>query len=545
MTSKIRRADCKTNPLRSLGIALVMLLLFAVGDANAQLAGNGAISGTISDSSSAAVVGAKVTATQLETGSKYDRTSSSTGSYVISPLAPGHYAVTVIASGFQTFTQTNITVDSASTVGLNIQLKVGSESQTVTVNESPIQLDTQDGTLGGVIDQRTVNSVPLLMNGSQRMITDFAWLFPGVQQSSKNQSPGYTSTSNYANTGIINGSGPSGTVSEIYLDGIPMGGGDGDNRNVWIAFSADTIDEVKIQTTSYSATEQGMGVNNYEVKSGTTTWHGSVYDFVRNTIFDTWGFTQPAVTVKNSAGQNVPAGKPAEHQNEYGLTIGGPILNFFPQWTGLSRWKNKVFFFGNYSGYREAVSVTPLFEQVPNQAEINGDFSELLASGGLGYQLYDPASQTCTTPGNPATCSRTPIPSDKLANMPGGAARISSISKSMEGLGMTQLAALANQSTPIGSNNILLTTNTGNSNWSMVGHLDFDLSDRHKISVIYAQGLAATTGLPGNSNQQAAAPYTNSHPSLTHTKAIVLGDTYTFTPHLVNQFRYGVNAGGI
>ena len=145
--------------------------------------------------------------------------------------------------------------------------------------------------------------MPLLMNGSQRMITDFAWLFPGVQQSSKNQSPGYTSTSNYANTGIINGSGPSGTVSEIYLDGIPMSGGDGDNRNMWIAFSADTINEVKIQTSSYSATEQGMGVNNYEVKirylrPGTV----APGDFIRNTAFDTWGFTQPAVTVKNSLG---------------------------------------------------------------------------------------------------------------------------------------------------------------------------------------------------------------------------------------------------
>ena len=200
-----------------------------------------------------------------------------------------------------------------------------------------------------------------------------------------------------------------------------------------------------------------------------------------------------------------------------------------------------MFFFGNYSGYREAVSVTPLFEQVPNLAEIKGDFSELLAPGGLGYQLYDPASQTCAIPGNPATCSRTAIPNDNLANLPGGLARISSISTAMQSFGMTQLAGLANQSTPIGSNNILLTTNTGNSNWSMVGHLDFDLSDRHKISVVYGQGLAATTGLPGNSNQQAVTPYTNSHPSLTHTKAVVLGDTYTFTPNLVNQFRYGVD----
>ena len=78
--------------------------------------------------------------------------------------------------------KTNITVDSASTVGLNLQLKVGSASQTVTVSETPVQMDTQDASLGGVIDQRTVDSVPLLMNGSQRMITDFAWLFPPACQ---------------------------------------------------------------------------------------------------------------------------------------------------------------------------------------------------------------------------------------------------------------------------------------------------------------------------------------------------------------------------
>jgi hypothetical protein len=535
------RNICRTQAFVTCFVALAMMLLFANGSARAQLVGAGEISGTITDSSGAVVAGAAISAVETETGSKYDTTSSRTGSYVISPVAVGIYSVTVTAAGFETFTQQNVVVDVSSTVGLNLSLKVGSTTQTVTVSETPIELDTQDATLGGTIDQRSVESIPLLMNGSQRMITDLSWLFAGVQQSTKTQAPGYTSTSSNDNTGVVNGSGPGGTVTEIYLDGIPMSGGDGDSRNVWIAFAADTVSQVKIQTSAYPADEQGMGVENYQIKSGTKEWHGSVFDFLRNTAFDTWGFTQPAATKLNSLGQTVPAGKPAEHQNEFGLTIGGPIFRFVPQWTGLSRWKDKVFFFGDYGGYREAVSVTPLYEQVPNLAELQGNFSELLAPGGLGYQLYDPASQTCTTPGNPSTCSRTAIPNDNFANMPGGTARISSISQAMLNLGMTQLAAQANQSTPIGSNNILLTTNSGNSNWSTVEHFDFDLSDRHKISVIYGQGRAASTGIPSNSNQQAPPPYTNSHPSLTHTKALILEDTYTFSPRVVNELKYGID----
>ena len=546
MTSKIKLWIGYDHPLISGSIALLlMLLLFAVPSATAQLAGDGEISGIITDATGAAVPGAEVTAVQLETGSKYVRSGSSTGYYVLSPLALGHYSVTVTVAGFETFTQNNITVDAASKVGLNIKLKVGSESQTVTVKESPLQLETletEDATLGGTIDQRTVDSVPLLMSGSQRVITDFAWLFPGVQESTKSAQPGYTSSSTNDNTGVINGSGPGGSMAEIYFDGLPMGGEDGDQRNVWLAFSADTVSQIKIQTSSYPASEQGMGAENYEIKSGTKNWHGSGFDFLRNTALDTWGFTQPAATSLNAAGQTVPAGKPAEHQNEYGFTIGGPILKLFPRWAILPRWKDKVFFFGDYGGYRESVSVTPVYEDVPNLAELQGNFSELLAPGGMGYQLYDPASQTCTSLGNPATCSRTAIPNDNFANMPGGLTRISSMSKAMENFGMTQLASSANQNTPIGSNNILVATHSGESNWSMAGHLDINLSDRNKISVVYAEGRAASTGIPGSSNQQAPPPYTNAHGTWTKTKALILEDTYTISPHLVNQIRYGLDS---
>jgi hypothetical protein len=503
-------------------------LLLGATAVHAQLAGDGAIRGTVTDPTGAAVRGADITAVETETGTKYVRTSSSSGVYTVSPLQPGHYVLTVKAKGFRTFTQQGINVEASSELGVNVRLTVGDVAQSVEVTTAPGQLQTENATLGGTIDQRTVESLPIIMNADQRQVTALAMLVPGVQENTTSGTPSYTGTASSTNSEIINGSGPGGDVSEIYIDGLPESGGTGDPRYVWTAIAVDAVSQIKFETTAYPASEQGMGTENFQIKSGATQWHGSVFDFIRNTALDTWGFFQPGVTQRNAQGALVQAGKPAEHQNEFGLTISGPLF------------RHRIFFFGDYDGFRQSQQVTPLFEQVPNIAETQGDFSEMLQPGGLGYQLYDPASQTCTTPGTASTCSRTAIPNNNLANLPGGAGRISAISQSMQNLGMLQLAQQANQSTPIGSNNILLDTKSGLSNWSTTGKLDFDLSERHKISVVYAQGRQASIGISGNSVNQAPAPYTNSHGYAPKTKVVIVEDVYTFTPHLVNQVKYGV-----
>ncbi len=118
----------------------------------------------------------------------------------------------------------------------------------------------------------------------QRRATDFAYLMPGVQG---NETNGNATT----NTGVVNGSGSRGAVSDVYVDGIPFvrAGGNGDPRYVWTAISVDAVDQFQVQTIGYSAIYEGQGVMNYSIKHGGNQYHGSVYEFFRNTALDTWG----------------------------------------------------------------------------------------------------------------------------------------------------------------------------------------------------------------------------------------------------------------
>ena len=150
--------------------------------AMAQTGGAGAIQGTVKDSTGAIIPDAKVTARNVATGVETKRTSSSDGLYNIGPLIPGTYEVTVTANGFATFKQENVTIDAMNTLGLNVTLKTGSVSETVTVSDAPPALDTTNSTLGGTIENSVYTALPLLISGSQqRDVTQFSNLLPGAQ----------------------------------------------------------------------------------------------------------------------------------------------------------------------------------------------------------------------------------------------------------------------------------------------------------------------------------------------------------------------------
>src|SRR5580704_18857162 len=177
--------------------------------AMAQTGGDGAIQGTVKDSSGAIIPGATVMARNVGTGVETTRTSSSDGIYNVGPLIPGNYEVTVTANGFATFKQQNVTIDAMNTLGLNVTLKTGSVNETVTVSDAPPQLDTTNSTLGGVIENNVYTALPLLISGSQqRDVTQFSNLLPGAQVN-----PGGRSS-------IIGGTGQ--RLGELYLDGLPL-----------------------------------------------------------------------------------------------------------------------------------------------------------------------------------------------------------------------------------------------------------------------------------------------------------------------------------
>ena len=497
---------------------LAMLALF-VGSAMAQISGTGAISGTVTDPSGAVVAGATVTATDTETNVQAVRTTTSAGDYNISPLIPGLYTVTVTAAGFEQTIQKNVTVNALATVAVQIKLAVGKANETVTITDAPPMLSTTDATLGGVMDNEMYSSLPLMMgaggNADQRRATDFAYLMPGVQGN-------FTSNNSTSNSGIVNGSGPAGGVQEIYIEGINLPEADqvGDPRFTWTAIGVDSVDQFQVQTAGIGAQYGGQGLQNYSIKSGGNAYHGSIYEYIRNTMFDAWSFASKvpvttgvvpagATCAYNSAPSSycAPGGvKPREVMNEFGIVVSGPII------------KNRLFVFGNYGQYRYQQGAKPTPWTVPTSAMLgysaNGtplgyaDYTGFAvgnakagtpcsaANVGLGVitngciDIYDPTTQVA----NCATCTRTVfmgvkngVPTADIIP----ASRISAPANHYNQF-MLPYEALASQTTY--TNNLVYGTPIGLANWYSTGRIDYTANQRNQIGLIVAFGRQASTG---------------------------------------------------
>jgi Carboxypeptidase regulatory-like domain/TonB-dependent Receptor Plug Domain len=372
------RRRVSQGPFRSALVLLAAMVLTWTVSAHSQLSGKGEIKGTVSDSSGAVVPSATVTATSAGRGTSTVTRTTSAGDFAVSTLDPDTYTLTVTAKGFETTKQENITVNALETADVNVTLTVGKESQSVTVTAAPPALETSNATLGATMENDLYSALPIEMGAygqpDQRRASDFAFLMPGVQA---NNTTGNATT----NTGIVNGSGSRGAVSAVYVDGLPFvrAGGNGDPRYVWTAISVDAVDQFQVQTSGYSAIYEGQGIQNYTIKAGGTKYHGSVYEFIRNTVLDTWGFFGPA-NLNPITKQPV---KPIENSNEYGINLSGSLIPF-------GTWRDKVFFYGNYNGFRYA-SVNPQFITFPTTAQQSGDFSA------TGIKIYDPSTQASCT----------------------------------------------------------------------------------------------------------------------------------------------------
>ena len=332
--------------LRNWGwLVLLAVVILAPLSAMAQLSGKGEITGLVTDKTGAVIPGAEIAATNIATGITTKTTSTGSGDFTFANLDPGVYSIVTTAKSFEKLAQENIHVNAMETQVYNPVLTVGGADVEITVSAAPPQLETSNATLGSTMEQETYSELPIEMgaygNADQRRATDFVYLMPGVQG---NETNGNATT----NVGVVNGSGSRGAASDVYIDGLPFvrAGGNGDPRFVWTAFSVDAIDQFQVQTNGYSAVYEGQGVMNYTVKQGGAKYKASVYEFFRNTALDTWGWFGK---IPNPA-TGLPV-KPIEHSNEYGINLGGPLIPF-------GGWKDKVFFYANYNGFRY-ISATP------------------------------------------------------------------------------------------------------------------------------------------------------------------------------------------
>jgi hypothetical protein len=349
----------KLSSLRSVSyITLVTALLFLVQShfAFAQV-DEGAITGTVMDSSGAVVARAHVTLLNTDVGLTVDTVANANGSYTFSPIRIGHYSVTATAPGFGTTTQQSLTVNVSQTLQVNVQLKAGATSETITVTDAPPALQTEDASVGQVIDSKSVNNLPL--NG--RNFTFLAQLGAGVN------TPQADGRGN-ASTGAFTANGLRESQNNYLLDGIDNNSNAVDflnGTNYIVLPPVDAIEEFKVQTADFSAEtgRAGGAVLNATIKAGTNSFHGAAWEFLRNDVFDARDWFE--------ANANKPRGE--LRQNQFGASGGGPIL------------KNKVFFFGDYEGFRKTQG-NPQTGSVPTAQEITSGYTDLsqIVSGQLG-----------------------------------------------------------------------------------------------------------------------------------------------------------------
>ena len=328
-------------------LAVAVFTTLSVRSLQAQV-DTGSITGTVTDASGAVVSGGKVTLTNEGTAASLSTTTGADGGYKFSPVRIGSYRLDVSATGFKTSTETHVVVDVSSNVLRSFQLQPGSVSETVEVTSAAPLLQTQDASVGQVVNQKSVNDLPL--NG--RNFTFLAQLAAGVNTPQAD-------TRGNASTGAFSANGLRPAQNNYMLDGIDNNSDTVDflnGTNYVVLPPIEAVQEFKVETSGFSAEfgRSAGAVLNATIKSGTNQFHGAAWEFFRNDKLDAADYFEDA--------GGVPKGE--LRQNQFGFTFGGPVI------------KNKIFFFGDYEGLRR-VQGTIQTASVPTLVDRNGGYTNL------------------------------------------------------------------------------------------------------------------------------------------------------------------------
>ena len=500
---------------RQLVLVVLMFFMTRAVQVSAQVVG-GTILGTIADRSGAVVPQASIFIKNLANGLTRTVTTDPAGYYTAPNLLPGTYEVTASASGFASALKTDVTLTVGSQRLLNFTLNVGQVTEVVHVSTEAPTIDVTSSAIGAVVDSTTIRELPL----DGRSWTDLATLEPGVLVV-ETQSP-FTAGSNRGNRGFenevaINGARPQ--QNNYRLDGISIedfaNGGSGSvlGGNVGV----DAIEEFSVLTSNISA-EYGRtsgGVINAVTRSGTNQFHGSAYEFLRNSALDAAGFFDNAGGIQ----------KPPFKRNQFGASVGGPIR------------KDKIFFFGNYEGIRQSKGIaTPV--NVPSDAarlgilfDSNGNLED---QHGCGFQGWT-AANGCPTSGPPIT----PLTSQSQCAPEGNGATNHLLAPGQAGFcvddSVVKYLPFWHKATSAGSGpNLGKYTFAGqqvvNENFFTV-RVDDKISDKDSLAATYLRDIA-----PYQAPDALNAVRINSE---TRRQIATLEETHVFSAQIVNAFRLG------
>jgi Carboxypeptidase regulatory-like domain/TonB dependent receptor len=365
---------------------VVLIGLWVVLTTLSSFAGvTASISGTVKDPSGASVAGAKVTATNVDTGIAQTQTTNGQGYYSFQTLPLGGYTIDVQQQGFKAYRQTDLTLDVNSALTVDVVLQIGQTSEKVEVAADALHVETVNSQMGEVIEGKEMTDVPLVT----RSYTDLLALQPGVIPTASGMSGAYAGSfisagfavppvSGDLNSGAQSVNGMRESANAFILNGVLVQeigySGAGAIPNL------DSLAEFRILTNNTDA-EYGNYAGaqiNVVTKSGTNQWHGNVFEFLRNTDFDAKNYFDVI-------------GRGAYHQNQFGGTFGGPII------------KDKLFFFADYQGNRKIQEVPETIVGAPSAATESGDLSGIASSITGTVQGNDWANELSTQLNEPVT----------------------------------------------------------------------------------------------------------------------------------------------
>ena len=458
----------------------------------------GAITGTVADSTGAVLTGATVTLKAKDTGLTLQTQSNQSGNFTFSPIKIGDYSLTVSVTGFRTLTRSNLHVSAQQRLEADLRLTPGAVTETVTVTSEEPLLQNETSGVGQTIETKTINDTPL--NG--RNWVYIAQLTAGAVSASANS--GGTRGSG---TGDFVANGQRAEQNNFVLDGV-------DNNSNLTDFlngssfvmrpPPDALSEFSIQTSNFSAEfgHSAGAVMAASIKSGTNQIHGDVWEYVRNTSLDATPWNAQTT--------------PPYHQNQFGATLGFPI------------WRNRLFYFGDIEANRIAIS-SPNITTVPTALMRQGDFSELLnpaLTDSQAVTLYQPNSAN----------SQTPLTCNGRANVfcPG---QINTIAQHILSL---YPQPNVNNGKTYNNYNVNLGTHDNTIQWDQ--RLDWNISPKDQTYARYSYSHEQKLNdLPLGPLLDGSGYGGLSDPSLFMN--FMLSETHIFSPRVTNEFRFGYNWG--
>jgi hypothetical protein len=483
----IKRLTHALTPITTLSLKLiavclaVALIAFGPVLLNAQTS-LGQISGTVTDATNSLVHGAQLTITETRTNQTYTATTDEHGFYIVTNLPIGDYTVAVKSSGFRGEKRSGIIINADAKVTSDFQLSVGAITEEVSVTAVAGEtINTTSGELSHVIDTKQVEELPL--NG--RNYIQLMTIIPGAVVTN----PDVFSVTTSLAAGNQNINGNKSDSNNLTVDGA-FNLASGSNGSLVNNVGADFIQEVKIETSNFSA-EYGRNSGpafNIVTKSGTNSFHGTVFEYLRNNYFDARPFYSSTKT----------------HlvYNDFGYGVGGPIF------------KDRLFFFAGEEWKRLRQNQSPTQRTTPSSAQLAGDFSYLLALPTPVQLVY------------PGTTN--PIPNNNIASlMTTDGKAIANVYKTMNKLG--QYTDLSNS-----TNNLTLTPTNPLDFREDIIRLDFRINDKHLLYgrwISDHNSLIDPFGTFSAGGNLPTTPTTRNRPG----QSYLLSETWTIRPTLINQ----------